>query len=334
MFKYLYLYFLLFPLIIFSQNNSSFGESNYFETMQNKLNIKLELDNDVQSFRFDNEIISYTVKPNAGLRTSISANYRFLTLRVGYSPKFLENHNSEFRGNTKIFKINMFLFMKNWMQNFEYNYTKGYYVDDYIDTSQPITFNNDEITILPNLGTKTFTATTSYKFNDNFSFKAIFNQYEIQRKSAGSFIASMTYTHFTLTDKTSPQDLQISGAVLNASYFYTFVINKKWYSSFGLSPGLGMEFNKLKTRTEEGLVKTSSNEVVFNINSHIGLGYNSKSFFGGVTLKGIATTRSNNSVIKFSTERSSFLLFVGYRFNSPKFLKNTFDWIEDQNPLK
>lgn len=329
-----------FPLLIiflsiysFAQDSIDNYDFGYIETMQNKLNIKFELDNDVQSFRFDNEIISYTVKPNTGLRTSISANYQFLTLRIGYSPKFLESHDSGLRGNTNIFKLNLSIFVKNWMQTFEYNSTKGYYIDDYEDTSQPINLMNDVITIVPHLGTKTFTATTSYKFNDDFSFKAIYNQYEIQRKSAGSFIPSFTYTHFTLSDKTSPQDLKISGVILNASYFYTFVINKKWYSSLGLSPGLGMEFNKLQTMTEEGLVKTNNNEFVFNINSLIGIGYNSRSFFGGLSLKGIATTREDNSVIKFNTQRSSFVLFVGYRFRSPKFLKDSFDWIEDQNPF-
>jgi len=333
MFKKIPLFIVLLSVFSFAQDSTFVDQFTYIETMQNKLNLKFELDNDVQSFRFDNEIISYTVKPNTGLRTSISANYRFLTIRVGYSPKFLESHDSNLRGNTKIFKINMSLFMKNWMQTLEYNSTKGYYVDDYKDTSQPIDLISDGITIVPDLGTKTFTATTSYKFNDNFSFKAIYNQYEIQRKSAGSFIPSFTYTHFRLSDKGGPQDLNISGVLLNASYFYTFVINKKWYSSLGLSPGLGMEFNKLETMTEEGLVKTNNNEIVFNINSLIGLGYNSKSFFAGLALKGIATTRSDNSVIKFNTQRSSFVLFLGYRFRSPKFLKNSFDWVEDKNPF-
>jgi hypothetical protein len=227
----------------------------------------------------------------------------------------------------------MNLFIKNWMQTFEYNSTKGYYIDNYEDTSQPINLLSDDIIIVPHLKTTTFSTTAAYKLNDNFSFKAIYNQYEIQRKSAGSFIGSLTYTYFSLTDKDSPQDLKINGVLLNASYFYTFVINKKWYASLGLSPGFGMEFNKLKTKTEEGLQHTSNNEFVFNINSHIGIGYNSKSFFGGLALKGIATTRADNSVIKFNTQRSSFILFVGYRFRSPKFLENSFDWVEDKNPF-
>lgn len=327
------------PLIIVFLSVFSFAQNltdddfGYIETMQNKLNLKFELDNDVESFKYDDEIISYTVKPNTHLRTSIAANYRFLTLRIGYSPKFLESDDSSLKGNTKVFKLNLSLFIKNWMQTFSYNSTKGYYIDDYLDTSQPIDLLNDDIVILPNLGTKSFSATTSYKFNDDFSFKAIYNQYEIQRKSAGSFIPSFTYTYFSLSDKESPQDLNISGAILNASYFYTFVINKKWYSSLGISPGLGMEFNKLQTMTDEGLVKSSNHELVFNINSLVGIGYNSRSFFGGLALKGIATTRSENSVINFNTQRSSFVIFVGYRFKSPKFMEDSFDWVDDQNPF-
>jgi len=333
MFKKLSLLIIFFSVFSFAQDSTFVDQFAYIETMKNKLNLKFELDNDVQSFRFDNEIISYTVKPNTGLRTSISANYHFLTIRVGYSPKFLESHDSDLRGNTKIFKLNLSLFAKNWMQTLEYNSTKGYYIDNYEDTSQPLDPISDDIIKMPHLGTKTFTATTAYKFNDNFSFKAIYNQYEIQRKSAGSFIPSFTYTYFTLSNKSTGQDLRITGAVLSASYFYTFVINKKWYSSLGISPGFGMEFNKLKTKYDEGTQYTNNNELVFNINSLIGLGYNSKSFFAGLALKGIATTRSDNSVIKFNTQRSSFILFVGYRFRSPKFLKSSFEWVEDKNPF-
>ncbi len=333
MVKKIHLFFLFLSVFSFAQNTEESYDFGYIETMENKLNVKLELDNDIQSFRFDDEIISYTIKPNTSLRTSISGNYRFLTLRIGYSPKFLEGANSNLKGNTQVFKLNLFLFVKNWMQTFEYNSTKGYYIDNYEDTSQPINLLSDDIIIVPNLKTTTFSTTAAYKFNDNFSFKAIYNQYEIQRKSAGSFIGSLTYTYFSLADKDSPQDLKINGVILNASYFYTFVINQKWYASLGLSPGFGMEFNKLKTKTEEGLIDTSNNEFVFNINSHIGLGYNSKSFFGGLALKGIATTRADNSVIKFDTQRSSFILFVGYRFNAPKFLRKSFEWVEDQNPF-
>ncbi len=138
MIKKIPLFFLFFSIFSFAQNTEESYDFGYIETMGNKLNAKLELDNDIQSFRFDNEIISYTIKPNTSLRTSISGNYRFLTLRIGYSPKFLEGANSNLKGNTQIFKLNLFLFVKNWMQTFEYNSTKGYYIDSYEDTSQRI----------------------------------------------------------------------------------------------------------------------------------------------------------------------------------------------------
>jgi len=329
--KLFYLFFLLLPLVIFSQNNSSFGESNYYETMQNKLNVKFEVDNDIESYEFDDGITRYEIKPNSSLRTSISANTRFLTIRVGYSPNFLADKNADEKGKTKVFKMNLDIFMKDWMQTLSFSSVKGYYIDNPNNISP---LGNQEYVILPNLKSLRIGGSTSYKFNKNLSFKAIFNQYAIQRKSAGSFIPTLTYQYLKLDDSSNPQDLRSFDIILNAGYFYTFVISHKWYANLGLSPGLGIEFNKLTTKIQDDTDITKSNEVVFNINTLIGLGYNSKNFFSGIALRGIATTRDKESIVQFNTVRGIFQLYVGYRFNTPKFVDQSFDWIEDQNPLK
>jgi len=333
MFKQFAIIFFLFPLFVFSQSNSSFRDLGFIEPMTDKLNVKFEIDNDIESFDFDDEITSYSIKPNTNLRTSISLNHEFLTLRIGYSPKFLEADDSSLKGNTKVFKINIDVFLNNWMQSFEYSQIKGYYIGDIVDPND-IFPDEDEFIILPNLKSIKISGKTRYKFNNNFSFKALLNQYDIQRKSAGSFVPSLTYGYFSLSDKTSIQDLQSYGFHLNAGYFYTFVINKKWYSSLGFSPGLGMEFNKLVTDLETVKSTENNNEFIFNINTHLSLGYNSKSFFAGLGLRGIATTRDENSIVKFNTVRGIVNFFVGYRFKSPHFVNQSFDWIEDQNPLK
>lgn len=329
--KHFYISFLLLPIIIFSQNNSNFSESNYYETMQNKLNVKFEIDNDIESFEFDDGITSYNIKPNSSLRTSISANTRFLTIRVGYSPNFLAGQNADEKGETKVFKTNLDIFMKDWMQTFSFSSVKGYYIDDPNNLSP---LGEQEYIILPDLKSLRVGGMTSYKFNKNLSFKAIFNQYAIQRKSAGSFIPTLTYQYLKLADKNNFQDTRSFDIILNAGYFYTFVISRKWYANLGLSPGLGIEFNKITSYIQDSEDITKSNEVVFNINTFIGLGYNSKNFFSGVTLRGYATTRDEESIVKYNTVRAIFQLYVGYRFNTPKFVDQSFDWIEDQNPIK
>lgn len=331
MIKHFYLYFLLFPIIVFSQNNFAFSESSYYETMQDKLNVKFEIDNDIESYEFDDGITSYNIKPNSSLRTSISANTRFLTIRVGYSPNFLADENANKKGETKVFKLNLDIFMKNWMQTFSFSSVKGYYIDDPNNLSP---LGDQEYIILPDLKSLRIGGMTSYKFNKNLSFKAIFNQYAIQRKSTGSFIPTLTYQYLKLDDSSSPQDLRSFDIILNTGYFYTFVISHKWYANLGFSPGLGIEFNKITTNIQGDKDITKSNEVIFNINTLIGLGYNSKNFFSGIALRGIATTRDEESIVQFNTVRGIFQLYVGYRFNTPKFVDQSFDWIEDQNPLK
>lgn len=331
--KHFFCYFLLLPFVIYSQSNSRFDQSSYFETMQDRLNVKFEIDNDIESFEFDDGITKFNIKPNSSLRTSISANTRFLTIRIGYSPNFLANKNADQKGKTKVFKTNLDIFMNNWMQTFSFSSVKGYYIDNPTNISP---LGEQEYIILPDLKSLRIGGVTSYKFNSNLSFKAIFNQYAIQRRSAGSFIPTLTYQYLKLSDNSSlnPQNLRSFNVILNAGYFYTFVISQKWYANLGLSPGLGIEFNKVTTNIQGEEDITKSNEAVFNINAFIGLGYNSKNFFGGVTLKGIATTRDEDSIVQFNTVRSIFQLFVGYRFNTPKFVDQSFDWIENQNPLK
>ncbi len=321
------------PLLVLSQENISFSNSNFIEKIDNKLSLKLDIDNDIESFEFNGENLSYRIEPNIDLRTELSVHYRFISFRIGYTPQFLSNNNEDLKGKTKVFKIQTDLYLKNWVQTFEYYKVKGFYLTDLKGNENFSLPDGIEFLILPNLKTVTFRGVTKYKFNNNFSFKALTTQNEIQRKSAGSFVPSLAYSYFEITDKTTTQDLNSYSLILNTGYFYTFVINKKWYSGLGISPGLGIEFNKLITKTDNGSIFSRDNDLVFNLDTHLGLGYNSKSFFGGIDLRFLATTRDENSIIEFDTLRGLLQIFIGYRFNSPKFLKKSVDWIEDQNPL-
>ena len=330
------IFFLLFitPLLVFSQEVQDGFADRYIESMQSKLNVNLALDNDIQTFEFNDGNSSYSVKPNTSLRMSIAVNHDFLTLRVGFSPKFLAEDSSEKKGSTKVFKINMDMFFNKWVQTFEVSDIKGYYIDD---VSDPSNFNipaDTEYIILPHLKTRIFRGITRYNFNDNFSFKAVLNQNEIQRKSAGSFVPSFTYEYFSLSDKTSIQELKSVNFFFSPEYFYTFVINKKLYANLGIAPGLGYGFNKLTTEFEDDKIIDRNSEFIFNMNTFIGLGYNSKSLFGGVFLRGTATTYDENSIVKFNSVRGIVKIFIGYRFGTPKFVNQSFDWMKGKNPIK
>jgi hypothetical protein len=318
--------------LVFSQGRSPYY-NEYIERMNNKLNMKFEFDNDVESYEYGDKLSGYSIKPNINYRNILSANYRFITFKIGYTPRYLANKSIDTKGKTKTFKLQSDIYIRNWMQTFEYSKVSGYYVTDIVSTSNLDPFSEDDIIILPHLKTRTFTGITRFKFNPDFSLKALLNQQEIQRKSAGSFVPSLTWNSFKIYDKSSIQDLKSFSLVFNAAYYYTYVLNEKWYSTLGAGPGIGFGFNELTTKSENGNSTTKNNDLVFNVNAHLGIGYNSKSFFGGLALRGIGTARDDNSVIEFNTLRGIFQIFVGYRFKSPKFVEEGMDWLEDQNPL-
>lgn len=335
MVRFLVFVLIMLPLISKAQLEED-SSNSYYIKMNNTLNLRLDLDNDVRSFEYEGVNDNYSIEPNTNLRMGVAFNYRFISLKIGFSPKFLQADDSELKGKTKIFKIALNIFYKDLYQNFDFNQVKGYYVNDFEDPTLGIFPGNEEYIILPDLKTLSFTGTTYYRFNENYSFKAVINQNEIQTKSTGSFIPSLYYGYFEITDETTPQDIKSFFAILNAGYYYTFVINKSWYSNLGLSTGLGPEFNKLITRVDENIpeVITRHNNLAVNISTQIGLGYNSSRFYGGTTLNGSATNRDEKSVIRFSSVRGYFKIYVGYRFDAPRSFEKAMDWIESKNPFK
>lgn len=334
--RFLFIFLVILPVISLAQMQEDFTSNSYFTKMNNTLNLRLDLDNDVRSFEYEGIDENYSIEPNTNLRMGIAINYRFISLKIGFSPKFLEADDSNLKGSTKIFKLSLNIFFKDLMQNFDFNKVKGYYVTGINDPIPGNLEDTNEYLILPDLKTLSFTGTTWYRFNENYSFKAVINQNEIQTKSTGSFIPSLYYGYFEITDQSTPEDIKSFFVLLNAGYYHTFVFSKNWYSNLGLSTGMGVEFNKLITRSDENLKDIISyhNNLALNISTQIGLGFNSTRFYGGTSLNGSAMNRDEKSVIKFNSVRGYFKVYVGYRFDAPKSFEKGMDWIEDKNPFK
>ncbi len=334
--RYLFIFLVILPVISLAQMEEDFSSNSYFAKMNNTLNLRLDLDNDVRSFEYEGVDENYSIEPNTNLRMGIAINYRFISLKIGFSPKFLEANDSNLKGNTKIFRLSLNIFFKDFYQNFDYNQVKGYYVSGINDPILGDVQGTGTYLILPNLKTLSITGTTWYRFNENYSFKAVVNQNEIQTKSTGSFIPSLYYGYFEITDQTTPEDIKSFFVLLNAGYYHTFVFGKNWYSNLGLSTGMGVEFNKLISRTNDGLPDITSyhNNLALNISTQIGLGYNSTRFYGGTSLNGSAMNRNEKSVIKFNSVRGYFKIYVGYRFDAPKSFEKGMDWLERKNPFK
>lgn len=326
----IFILFLILPLVCTSQENNSFSDASYFETMRAKLNLKVGVDNDIETFEFDNDESRFSVRPNTNLRMTIGINHKFLNLKFGFSPKFFAGDESYKKGTTNVFKIALTIFIKKWIQSFDFSGVKGYYVQELSGNFFNLS-ENTEFVILPDMKTLKVGGSTSYNFNDKFSLRSIINQSEIQRKSAGSFVPTFSYNYFKMSGKSSIQKIESFSLVLTAAYYYTFVIKNNWYFNLSAGPGIGVAFNKmLNENIEDETTTDRSSAIIFDVKSHLGFGYNSRFFFGGISYNINATTQDKNSIVKFDSVRGIFNVFFGYRFKSPKFVDKGFNWVENK----
>lgn len=322
----IFIFLLCLPCLIYSQNFDRRFSRDFIEKMDTKFNVKFGFDNDIESFEYNKEDLQYSIEPNINYKIRLAVNYRMLAFKIGYTPTFFGNKDSDKKGETKVFKIGSDLFMGKWMHTLEYYKIKGYYVLN-LRNEDGFIPGFDEYIILPDLQNKSLGFATRYIFNDRYSLKSNINQTEIQLKSAGSFVPGFAAKYTKISDGSVNSDIDIFGLTANAGYYYNFVLNSSWFISMALAPGLGYEWTDSKTIGDSGTVNDSHNDFVATLFTNLGMGYNSENFFGGFQFNGNYLGRDENPIMDLNTSRSTFQMYVGYRFRAPNFVKKNVDWL-------
>ncbi len=241
-------------------------------------------------------------EPNRREQIGVNLSYKFIDVSYGFSPAFLaENQDNS---NSKLFTLSTRLYHKKWMQSLMFINQKGFYVS-----------NGQAEAPFPRMRSTKIGVTTSYIFNEKFSFKTLANQKEWQSKRAGSFIPnlSMYYTNFDLNDGGDDTKSNIFLVSLAPAYFYNFVINNHVLLSGGMSTGAG--FNSV-----DGDVSA-----IYEWSVSLKIGYNSDSFFTFVNLNYIDFVQDTTAQIRLNDEIATLKITAGYRFDPPKKVKEYYD---------
>lgn len=252
------------------------------------------------AFNYNNNFLG--LEPNRRAQVGLNFSYKFLDFSYGYSPLFLsENKDNK---DSKLFSLNTRFYHKKWMQSFTFINQKGFYITD---GQTQVEF--------PRLRTTKFGGSTSYIFNENFSFRTITNQNEWQIKSAGSFIPTLSifYTNFDLNDNNPNTKSNIYIASLAPSYFYNLVINQQFLVSGGIAVGGGL--NSIDKEIAS----------IFEWSSSLKIGYNTDSFFTFINLNYIDFAQQSDANIRLDDQILTFKFTAGYRFDPPKKLKKYYD---------
>ena len=323
-----------------SKVKARFLESEYIEKADSIVTIRLNCNNEFLLLRQQGNNFLYDLRPNISLSNKLSFSYRFISFGIGFTPKFIPGNNDDDKqGETKAFTFGFSIDANHLVQDLQIGRVKGFYLYNSGDFIPGWDKNKDPYVQIPDLVVAEIYGSTSYKFNSNFSLKAISSQSEIQLKSCGSFIPSLSYSYAEFDNKTTSATQQTSqfssnyGALVTAGYYYTKVLNSKFYLSAGISPGIGFNHTNLITRYTDQHVYSAYSNLVLHSQERIGLGYNSRKLFAGTELS-MTQIHQNipQSSVQVQATRVFFQVFVGYRFTAPHFLREKTDQVKDLVP--
>lgn len=294
-------------IVIFLVVHLSFGclyaqDSDYIQTFPDKLTFRLGLQTTSNSFTLrDKETRQRTeFIPNDKSYLGLSVQFRSIGLDIGYAPNFLAENKDN--ADSKLLTLNFRMFFDQIMQTVDFYKQKGFFIRT-TDLTLPV----------KELKTTKMGGSTSYVFNENFSFRAIGFQNERQTKSAGSFIPRLSYyfTKFKLEDPNLGNLTEHSFRLaVGPGYYYNWIFDETFIVSAGSTGGLGFDVTNAQGKTSlNGLA-----QLIFRLSG----GYNSESFFSGITINSQLLSRKSSENFVLDDSISFLELYVGYRFDAPK----------------
>jgi len=346
------IFILIIPFIAFSQEDKtsidtiySNNDNQYIENHSNQLNIKFEVSDESVNYFIAFEDSKANIKTNLNIRYALVFSYKFVSVRLGVRPGISEKEK-ENKGESSTFRLRIKLLFDKWTHQFEYDYNKGYYVENsqFFFTNE----NNSNFRLqFPNLKTQVLSGSSLYKFNNNYSIKAVESNTEIQLKSAGTFIPGVNYSIYNVTGadriknaqgeivvRENYQEYNGFNATISAGYHYTFILHKYWYVNLFANPGVGIDFYKTTFYSPDASIERSFNDLFLSISAGTRAGYNGEKYFFGLEFdKQLNSKKFNENNIQFQPVGNNFRIFIGYRFKAPKSIKKPIDKIEEKIPI-
>ena len=268
-----------------------------------------------------------SMKPHGAGSVGLGFNYRYLGLGVSVGLPASSEDNYIY-GRTRRFDFQASYYGRKLAADGFIQKYSGYYLsnpEELASWNEPYYPHSEDIRVF-SLG-----GTAYYIFNsEKLSYKAAYLRTQIQKKSAGSFMAGIYafYDEVSSKDGLIPESMPASARAqvdirdfeaysmgLSCGYMYTFVIRGNFFLNLGLAPGIGYKQFVLTARDgSQHFVNTSG--VLLQI--RLALGYEFKRFYLGA--QAVSINRNLNfdeSEVNLGTGQLRFT--VGKRFNISRY---------------
>lgn len=278
----------------------------YFREFYNKISTQVFVLNNSNDFsiKYDNEDLEVEFKPNNRTTLNLGLQYDIIFLSIGFAPRFFADNRDNKGSRMRSFSVEFF--PGRWMQRFEYHNQKGMTLAA-VGTSASLYLQNLESTKIG--------GSTNFFLNRKFSYRAIALQNVQQLRSAGSFSGGLTYQYTELNGNDEPQlegKTVFFDIAFTPAYHYNWVIGKHINLVGGFSVGAGVNF------TNDSGDKTTS--ALYTSSILLAPGYNSDTWFFGANLRANYFDRQVSHGVNVGDTMAYSTVFIGYRFDAPKFL--------------
>jgi hypothetical protein len=263
--------------------------------------------------------------PNSTYDLGFSVNSRWASFQLLTGVHIYENYKNQ-KGSTRYHDYQFNIYGSHVTSDIFYQNYKGFYIRNSL--SYPGYSGDTRYSIRKDINAISFGVSSYYIFNSKkFSYRNSFAFTEVQKKSAGSFLAGTYFFLFNVTGDSSlvsypfrplfdslaylkNATLQTYG--INIGYIHTFVFLKRFYTTISLVQGLGLEqtlYNNDKSESYSSPLKAAA-----KINCRYALGYNLGRFYIGTMgiLDYFIFASKTNTTFNFNMGKLS--AFVGYRF--------------------
>ncbi|MES2778805.1 MAG: DUF4421 family protein [Bacteroidota bacterium] len=316
--------------------------SDYIQDLTNYINITPFIHNAANGFELRAKK-NLRYDPNESIGIGLRMAHKWLILAVGYGPKNIQEKK---RGSTDYLNITLNSYGKRFGFDAYYLAYTGYYISNPAGIPNLGTFYGKDFPILPDLSTLNVGCNVFYIFNNQkYSYRAPFVQNELQKRSAGSFILTASYSYYRLKSDTGivpalafseiPPESRITEGSFNSisimpGYSFTLVGFKRLF--FTLSPSLGIMAQQQSYLIDNTPGTRSVIDVVPRAMSRFAFGYNGKRFYTGFTsiIDTYNVPLANKDFLMYTIGGGSF--YIGYRITVPQSLQKASDKLEYYNP--
>lgn len=266
------------------------------------------------------------LEPNGKSSISFGFGYKWLGFGLSFNPGFM-NKDDNIYGRTESFDTQLNIYSKFIGFDAYLQYYKGFYIEN------PEDFTNwqyDFFPLRPDLESFSFGLSAYYFSNSkHFSYKAAFSRNQIQKRSAGAFIAGINFSENIvlapgsflpkeLPDSLKPYyniDAFITYSLgVSIGYTRTFVFLKRFFINLSIVPGFGFRNAKYAV---DGLITEIVPTITGSLTSRFSLGYEGKRLYAGFTFVNLVDSYNYKS-INISSATGNSQLFIGKRFDVSK----------------